>query len=164
MNRRFPSIILAALASASVLGACGSSEPETPVAPQSEVTELKVGATPLGQVVTDANGRTLYMSTKDAQGGMSSACTGACTTTWPPAFSGPTAPTATGVSGTISSIYVAGKKQLTLDGWPLHYYAADVAAGDVDGQGVDGEWYALDASGTPVKRMPDNGSGGGFGY
>ena len=42
-------------------------------------------------------------------------------------------------------------------------HAQDVAAGDVDGQGVDGEWYVLGATGTPVKRMPDNGSGG-FGY
>jgi predicted lipoprotein with Yx(FWY)xxD motif len=163
VNRRCASIILAALASASLLGACGST-PETPVAPQAEVTEVKVGATSFGQIVTDANGRTLYMFTKDAQGAMTSACTGDCITKWPPAFSGATPPRATGVTGTIGSIDVSGKKQLTLDGWPLHYYARDLAAGDVDGQGVDGEWYVLDASGTPVKRMPDNGSGGGFGY
>lgn len=164
MNRRVPSIILAALATVSLLGACGSSAPETPVAPQTEVTELKVGATSLGQVVTDANGRTLYMFTKDAQGAMTSACTGDCLATWPPAYSGATAPRATGVSGAIGWIDVFGKNQLTLDGWPLHYYGPDVGAGDVDGQGVDGEWYVLDASGTPVRRMPDNGSGGGFGY
>lgn len=163
MNRRYPSIMLAALASATMLGACGSSDPKTPVAPQSAVTELTLGATSLGQVVTDANGRTLYMFTKDMPGSMTSACTGDCLVLWPPAFSGTTAPKATGVTGTISTIDVSGKKQVTLDGWPLHYYAKDVAAGDVDGQGVDGEWYVLGATGTPVKRMPDNGSGG-FGY
>lgn len=101
MNRRYPSIMLAALASATMLGACGSSDPKTPVAPQSAVTELTLGATSLGQVVTDANGRTLYMFTKDIPGAMTSACTG--------------------------------------------------------------EWYVLGATGTPVKRMPGNGSGG-FGY
>jgi predicted lipoprotein with Yx(FWY)xxD motif len=163
MNRRHVSIMLAALAFATTLGACGSSDPKTPVAPQSAVTELTLGATSLGQVVTDANGRTLYMFTKDMAGSMTSACTGDCLALWPPAFSGTTAPKATGVTGTIGTIDVSGKKQVTLDGWPLHYYAQDVAAGDVDGQGVDGEWYVLGATGTPVKRMPDNGSGG-FGY
>ena len=78
--------MLAALAFATTLGACGSSDPKTPVAPQSAVTELTLGATSLGQVVTDANGRTLYVFTKDMPGSMTSACTGDCLALWPPAL------------------------------------------------------------------------------
>jgi predicted lipoprotein with Yx(FWY)xxD motif len=135
----------------------------TPVAPQVEVTELKVAPTGLGEVVTDANGRVLYLFTQDTQGAGTSACTGECLAAWPPAFAGDAAPKGTGVTGTIATIDVAGGKQVTLDGWPLYYFAQDVAAGDVKGQGVNEVWYALDPAGQPVRTMPSS-RDGGMGY
>lgn len=163
MTRRHASIILAGLAAAPLLGACGSSEPASPVAQQAQVTELKVASTALGEVVTDANGRVLYMFTKDTQGAGTSACTGDCLTAWPPAFAGDAAPKGTGVTGTITTIDVSGKQQVTLNGWPLYYFAQDSAAGQVKGQGVNQAWYVLDAAGTPVRTMPSSDSGG-MGY
>jgi predicted lipoprotein with Yx(FWY)xxD motif len=44
-----------------------------------------------------------------------------------------------------------GSKQLAYYGWPLYFYAADQAAGDVNGQGVGGKWYVIGADGTPIK-------------
>ena len=163
MTRRYASIILVALATAAMLGACASSQPATPVAPQAQVTELKVAATAVGDVVTDANGRVLYMFTKDTQGAGTSACTGDCLTAWPPALADSALPKATGVTGAIGTIDVSGRKQVTLHGWPLYYFAQDAAAGAVKGQGVNRAWYVLDAAGTPVKTMPSS-DGGAVGY
>ncbi|MDV3220247.1 hypothetical protein [Intrasporangium sp.] len=163
MTRHSVPIILAAVAVGPLLAACGTAEPETPVAPQAEVTELKVASTALGEVVTDANGRVLYLFTKDTQGAASSACTAECLDVWPPAVAGDGAPQATGVTGTVATIDVAGRRQVTLDGWPLYYFAQDVAAGDVKGQGVNGAWYVLDPTGRPISTMPSS-PDGGMGY
>ncbi|GAA6525481.1 hypothetical protein IDVR_12760 [Intrasporangium sp. DVR] len=133
------------------------------MAPQAEVTELKAAATALGDVVTDANGRVLYLFTKDTQGAATSACTGDCLTAWPPALAGDAAPKATGVTGSIGTIDVAGRTQVTLDGWPLYYFAQDVAAGDVKGQGVNDAWYVLAPAGQPIRTKPSSPEGG-MGY
>lgn len=163
MTPRSVLIILASLASVPLLGACGSDEPATPVAPQAEVTELKVASTGLGEVVTDANGRVLYLFTKDTQGTAASACTAECLAAWPPAVAGDTAPKVTGVTGAVGTIEVDGRTQVTLDGWPLYYFAQDVAASDVKGQGVNGAWYVLDPAGRPISTMPSSPEGG-LGY
>jgi predicted lipoprotein with Yx(FWY)xxD motif len=65
------------------------------------------------------------------------------------------APTMTGVTGTVASIDTPdGKKQLTLGGWPLYYWAKDTKPGDVTGQAVKDVWWVLDAAGTPIKTKP----------
>ncbi|HEX2705024.1 MAG TPA: hypothetical protein VHM65_04640 [Candidatus Lustribacter sp.] len=117
------------------------------------ITELKTAATSLGQVVTDGAGMTLYMFTKDTQGASASACAGACLAAWPQVVAGSTVPTLTGVSGAVAMIATAdGRRQVTLAGWPLYYFAKDKAPGDVLGQGVNQVWYVLDQAGTPVKK------------
>ena len=117
----------------------------------SSVAELKTMTTSLGDIVTDGKGMVLYMYTKDTQGAQTSTCTGGCAAAWPAALVG-TTPTATGITGTVASIPTAsGGKQLTLNGWPLYYYAKDKAAGDVLGQGVGSVWYVVDSTGTPKK-------------
>ncbi len=129
----------------------GSSTVPAPVL-KPAITELKKATTALGEVVVDGNGMTLYMFTKDTQGGAASACAGACLAAWPLVVSD-SAPKLTGVTGTVGSIATAdGRKQVTLNGWPLYYFAKDKAAGDVAGQGVNQVWYVLDPTGTPVKK------------
>ena len=120
-----------------------------------EVTELKTASSSLGTIVTDSKGMTLYMFDKDTKGGPTSACTGQCLAAWPPAFMDAAAPTLTGVTGTVASIDTPdGKKQLTLGGWPLYYWAKDTKPGDVTGQAVKDVWWVLDAAGTPIKTKP----------
>lgn len=161
--------------------ACGSASPQpaAPAAPAGgaaatsgpassnhEVSALKTASTPLGDVVTDGSGMTLYLFTKDTKGTTKSACTGQCLNYWPPALMGSSAPKLTGVTGTVGSIAApGGGKQVTLNGWPLYYYAQDKAAGDVLGQGVMNIWWVVDTSGNPIKgsgaSSSSTSSGGG---
>ncbi len=128
-----------------------ASAPSTAASSASGVTELKTMTTSLGVVVVDSQGMVLYMYTKDTQGTQTSACTGGCAAIWPMALADST-PTLTGITGTVAEIPAAGGgKQLTLNGWPLYYYAKDKAPGDTLGQGVGSVWYVLDATGTPKK-------------
>lgn len=165
--------VLASLAGVLLLAACGATETPSAApaaasgavsgtASTTGVTELKTTTTALGDVVSDGSGMTLYMFTKDAKDATSSACTGECLVTWPPAIAGPGLPQLKGVTGKVGTIDTEdGRKQLTLSGWPLHYFAKDEAPGAVLGQGIDGVWYVLDAAGNPVKTTVDIGSPGG---
>lgn len=133
------------------------------------VSALMTRSTSLGAVVTDGTGRTLYKFDKDNQGATSSACKGVCLQIWPPAYQGSSAPKLTGVTGKVATITgPSGKPQLTLNGWPLYYYAGDNGPGSVSGQDYQGIWHVLTASGTPVMGAMSSGgssssSGGGGG-
>jgi predicted lipoprotein with Yx(FWY)xxD motif len=113
---------------------------------------------------------TLYLFTKDTKGTTKSACTGQCLSAWPPALVGASAPTASGVTGTVGSITgPGGGKQLTLNGWPLYYYVQDKAPGDLLGQGVGNIWWvigttgnAIMGSGSSSSSTPGGGSVGGY--
>jgi hypothetical protein len=50
-----------------------------------------------------------------------------------------------------------GTVQATYGQWPLYYYAGDLVPGDVDGQGVDGVWFAVGTDGKLIKTNPSNG-------
>lgn len=123
-------------------------------------TTLALATTNLGEVVVDGRARTLYMYGKDTAGSGKSACTGGCLTVWPPVLA-TGAPTVTGVTGTVGTIGTPdGKKQVTLNGWPLYTYVKDAKAGDTTGQNVGQVWFVLDKAGTPVKAT----GGGATGY
>ena len=114
---------------------------------------LQVSDSSLGKIVTDTAGMTVYMFDKDAQGSGTSACSGGCLSAWPPVPASSATPSFAGITGDLGSITATdGTQQLTLNGWPLYYYAEDTAAGDVTGQGSGGIWWVLDASGTPVGK------------
>jgi predicted lipoprotein with Yx(FWY)xxD motif len=53
----------------------------------------------------------------------------------------------TGEVGTITG--VDGETQVTLNGWPLYYYAGDNDPGDTNGQGVNDVGWVL----TPAGEM-----------
>jgi predicted lipoprotein with Yx(FWY)xxD motif len=110
---------------------------------------VKVSDSKYGKVLTDDKGNTLYSFSKDEKS--KSNCTGTCAATWP--VYAPAAITAgAGIDGTkLASFDNAGKKQLTLDGVPLYYYAGDTKAGDTNGQGIGGFWFVVDATGKAVK-------------
>ncbi|MEI2730702.1 MAG: hypothetical protein V9G08_01590 [Dermatophilaceae bacterium] len=151
-------VMLAACSSASTptstvstVAAPPSSSAATAV-PRPAISELKVATTTLGDIVVDGAGMTLYMYTKDTKGTTASACTGGCLVAWPLVVAAD-APKLTGVTGTVATIPTAdGRKQVTLDGWPLYYYAKDAKAGDVTGQNVGQVWFVLDKAGTPIKK------------
>jgi predicted lipoprotein with Yx(FWY)xxD motif len=119
--------------------------------PASGGDALKTATTPLGDIVVDGRGMTVYMYDADTQGTKASACTGACLSAWPLVTTDAAAPRLTGVTGTVGTIATAdGGRQVTLNGWPLYYYAGDGKAGDTTGQGVGGVWWVLTPAGERV--------------
>ena len=89
-------------------------------------------------ILVDSAGKTLYTYDKDTAG--TSACTGACATTWPPLTiaSGSTPKAGSGVTGALATITRSdGAKQITYKGAPLYTYQQDAKAGDASGDGVN---------------------------
>jgi predicted lipoprotein with Yx(FWY)xxD motif len=133
--------------SASSGGAAYSQSAPAKTAPAATV---KVATTKLGRILTDSNGRTLYLFEKDK--GAASACSGACASIWPPVTA---AGAGRGVSAAeLGSIKRAdGKTEATYAGHPLYTYAGDAKPGDTRGQGLDqfgAEWYVLAPNGHKI--------------
>lgn len=144
-----------------------TSAAEMPTAPAAGGNaKLMVATDPqLGQFLTDANGMTLYLYTKDAPG--VSNCADNCAKAWPPLTATAAPQAGDGVTGQIGLITRAdGTQQVTYDNIPLYYYAADQKAGDTTGQGVGGVWFVVPPSGAPATgptATPAASSGGGYG-
>ena len=113
---------------------------------------VQVADSGLGQILVADNGMTLYMFMPDAQGDPT--CTAACAQAWPPLTveDGATASGGEGVDAGLLSTATHSEAgtQVTYNGWPLYYYAADSAPGDTNGQGSGGVWYVLDPTGNPI--------------
>jgi predicted lipoprotein with Yx(FWY)xxD motif len=112
---------------------------------------IALAQTALGPVIVDASkGMTLYMFKPDTP--TSSACNGACATTWPPLLASgklhAPAGLQTSLLGTIQR--ADGSTQVTYAGHPLYFYARDTKAGDTVGQGVNTTWWVLAPSGAPI--------------
>ncbi|MEU6537729.1 SCO0930 family lipoprotein [Streptomyces sp. NPDC047000] len=122
---------------------------QSTASPAEPAGELAVVDNPdLGKVLTDGSGLTLYRFDADTANPPKSNCDGDCATTWPPV----PADDATAGAGIDKALLgevtrADGTKQLTVGGWPAYRYAKDVNAGDVNGQGVGGKWYALAPTG-----------------
>jgi len=173
-------VIALALTGGLLAAACGGDNTSsTPTAAsQSSATSsgstangaaVAVAKTSLGQVVTDTSGMTLYVFDKDTAGSGKSTCSGACATAWPPATTTNATPKApSGLSGSLTTIKRDdGSLELTLDGRPLYRYAGDSAAGQTNGDGINGFgglWHAAKASGAASAASPTAAASGGGGY
>jgi predicted lipoprotein with Yx(FWY)xxD motif len=93
--------------------------------------------------LTDGNGKSLYISLKDANG--KSNCDAACQKFWTPLLAAGRVLAGAGVNQTnLGVILLAnGKKQVTYLGSPLYTYTKDVNPGDTTGQGIDGVWFLV---------------------
>ncbi len=121
----------------------------------------------LGTFLVDGDGRTLYLFTVDEPG--VSNCDEACLQAWPPLLTTGD-PTAAGSAdatllGTIGRD--DGTLQVTYAGWPLYFFAADAAPGDINGQGVNDVWFVVASDGMMVTGAADGPAApasGGYGY
>ncbi|MFB4307341.1 hypothetical protein [Actinomadura sp. GTD37] len=115
----------------------------------------------LGPVLTDGQGRTVYLFEKD-KGGMSS-CTGSCAAVWPPVATSakPQAGPGANAAKLGETKRPDGSMQVTYAGHPVYYYAPDgTTPGSAKGEGLNqfgAKWYVLSASGN--KTVP---KGGGY--
>jgi len=119
------------------------------------VYEVKVGTGSVGSYLTGEDGKTLYVFTADSAN--KATCTGTCGTNWP-AFTldtGESVKAGDGVTGTLTTFSnTDGKMQVAINGLPLYYFAKDAKAGDTNGQGIGGKWFAANPAGTAPSAAP----------
>ena len=159
MRKAFASAaLLAALTVA--LAACGGNDdqasgtaataaPTTAAAQETNGATVAVATSKLGDILVDADGRTLYAFTKDK--GDQSVCSGECATNWPALTGTPTAGTGAQAALLSTSKQANGSTQVTYGGKPLYYFAGDAKPGDTNGQGVGTVWFAVGGGGELVK-------------
>ncbi len=89
-----------------------------------------------GEILTDANGMTLYTFDNDTAG--TSNCYDACAANWPPLAAADGA-TAEGDYSVVTR--KDGTMQWAYEGKPLYLWIKDKAPGDMTGDGVKGVWH-----------------------
>lgn len=114
----------------------------------------------IGNYLTDAHGKTLYLFEKDEHG--ASTCYGACARAWPPLVSRGHPLAGRGVDKKKLSTIKRndGSRQVTYGGWPLYYFVKDDEAGDTYGQEVEGfggEWYMVSPAGAKAEAEESKG-------
>jgi predicted lipoprotein with Yx(FWY)xxD motif len=120
------------------------------------MSTVAIKTTPLGQILVDGNGRTLYLF--EADKGTTSSCYDACAGVWPPLTTTAAPAAASGVNQSLLATTTRkdGSMEVVYNGHPLYYFASDKQSGDTTGQGLSSfgaDWYVLSAAGTKI----DNG-------
>jgi predicted lipoprotein with Yx(FWY)xxD motif len=117
---------------------------------------VKVETTgPLGKVVANSHGHTLYMFRADH--GKTSACYGACATYWPPLLTSGKPIAGPGVKASLLTTAKRkdGKLQVMYKGHLLYTFLLDKKAGQTKGEGsknFGASWYALRPSGAVIDK------------
>ncbi|UQX00217.1 SCO0930 family lipoprotein [Streptomyces sp. RerS4] len=117
--------------------------------------QLVISATDqVGSVLTDSAGFTLYRFDKDTAKPPTSNCDGDCAKAWPVVPAGDVS-AAAGMDPALLGEVVRkdGSKQLTVAGWPAYRFAKDAKAGDLNGQGVGGTWFAFAPDGKKAAKQ-----------
>jgi predicted lipoprotein with Yx(FWY)xxD motif len=97
---------------------------------------IKTTETSKGEILTNADGMTLYVFDKDSEG--VSNCYDKCAANWPPLLA------EAGAMGEDEFTLVErkdGAKQWAYDGKPLYLWVKDEKAGDMTGDGFGGVWH-----------------------
>ena len=138
------------------LVAAASLAAATAVASTNKSSSISLRTTKLGKVLVAANGRTLYLFTRDKA--RKSTCYGQCAAYWPPLIGAkPTAGSGLKASLLGTTKRRGGKLQVTYGGHPLYFFAQDRKAGDVNGQGFvhfGGAWWVVSAAGKKITVKP----------
>ncbi|MFJ2262028.1 hypothetical protein ACIOKD_27475 [Streptomyces sp. NPDC087844] len=151
-NRVF---LLASIVSLSLFGmtACSGddSNAEKPGTPEPQAVTVKTAESELGKILVDQSGRTLYGFTVDKDG--ESNCAANCIAVWPALTSPSDAKSAKDIDKSLltRTERAEGALQVKYKDWPLYYYVGDVVPGDLNGQGIDDEWFAVAPDGSLVK-------------
>jgi predicted lipoprotein with Yx(FWY)xxD motif len=99
-----------------------------------------------GNILTGPNGMTVYTFSNDTEG--TSACYDQCATNWPPVLvdSADALLAGFGVTGELGTTErTDGTLQVTYNGMPLYYFAADAARGDTTGHARGDVWWVVPA-------------------
>lgn len=166
MTRFRPQLLILAIVAVAVAVITATSGGKTTKSarPVSPAAAISVRQTPVGRVLADANGRTLYLFAGDTRN--TSRLSTAGRAVWPP-FTSTTTPAATGgaLASEIGTIPArGGTRQVTYDGHPLYYYVGDHTAGLATGQGLDefgALWYVVSPAGRAIRSASRSTAYGG---
>ena len=118
-------------------------------------TKVALANSPLGRILVDSKGITLYDFVKDK--GTTSACYGACAALWPPLTTKGKPVAGRGVRASLLGTTKRndGKLEVTYGGHPLYYFVTDRKPGQTTGQSVNqfgGPWWVISAAGKEIHR------------
>jgi predicted lipoprotein with Yx(FWY)xxD motif len=118
-------------------------KPNTTLASDQPVVVRAAQNPSLGNLLTDSQGRTLYVFTRDKEN--LSVCYDGCASVWPPLLAGAGGTAlGDGVGGTLGvALRNDGNHQVTYNKMPLYYYTPDTNPGDTKGQGVGKVWFVI---------------------
>jgi predicted lipoprotein with Yx(FWY)xxD motif len=138
-----------AAAPASSYGASDTSSMQTARA------TVAIASSPLGKILVDGKGRTLYDFPPDKS--MASTCYSACAALWPPLITSSKPVAGKGVRASLlgTTKRKDGKLEVTYNHHPLYYFVSDQKAGQTTGQGVDqfgAPWWVLSPAGKEIHR------------
>ena len=122
---------------------------------KSQGTVIKVAKSPLGPILVDSKGITLYDFVKDKR--TTSVCYGACAALWPPLITKGKPVAGRGVRASLlgTTKRKDGKLEVTYGGHPLYYFVTDRKPGQTTGQGVNqfgGPWWVISPAGKEIHR------------
>ncbi|MFJ9045813.1 hypothetical protein [Streptomyces sp. NPDC102347] len=156
-------------ATGTVLLLSGTTVAHAAVAPSA--TEAKAASsvtvttknTPLGKILVNEKGHTLYLFESDKKD--KSTCNDACAEAWPPLKADGKLVAKGGVDSKLLDTIKRsdGSKQVTYKGQPLYTFADDTKAGQTNGQGVDAfgaKWFVLGTDGKKITKQPASQNGG----
>jgi predicted lipoprotein with Yx(FWY)xxD motif len=116
---------------------------------------INVATSPLGRILVDSKGITLYDFPPDK--GTTSVCYGACAALWPPLITHGKPIAGPGVRRSLlgTTKRKDGKLEVTYNGHPLYYFVSDRKPGQTTGQGLNqfgGPWWVLSPAGKEIHR------------
>jgi predicted lipoprotein with Yx(FWY)xxD motif len=119
-------------------------------------TKVAAASSPLGKILVDGRGRTLYLFAKDRHG--KSTCSGSCAVYWPPLIASGKPKAGAGARQSLlgTTRRANGRLQVTYRHHPLYRYAGDSAKGQTNGQGLNasgGLWWVLSPAGNKISSM-----------
>jgi len=107
-------------------------------------TALTVSKTPIGYVLANASGFTVYWFAKDPRGSAHPACTGQCLLSWHPVTGHPVAARGVTLAAKLGCITRPdGVVQATYNGHPLYTFGSDSAPGMTNGNGSASVWHVI---------------------
>jgi predicted lipoprotein with Yx(FWY)xxD motif len=116
---------------------------------------LTVRKTPIGYVLANANGYTLYWFAQDPRGSSHPACAGSCLLAWFPVKGHPVPASGTTLDGKLDCITrPGGVVQATYNGYPLYTFGSDSAPGMTNGNGSAGAWHVIRAKAPAATSAP----------
>jgi predicted lipoprotein with Yx(FWY)xxD motif len=146
-------VFAAAVSAAAISATAAIAAPKATVAAAGAT--VTIANSPLGKILVDGKGRTLYDFPPDARG--ASTCYGACAALWPPLTTNGKPKAGPGAKAPLlgTTKRSDGKVEVTYGGHPLYYYVADTKRGETTGQGLNqfgAPWWVISPAGNEIHR------------